>query len=293
MTRPVRVGLVQGQAYGSPASFNVDANRQHYLELVQRCCEEGRPDIVLLPEVFTSPYFCASHDHWYFALAETVPGQTTDAVGEIAKRYGCYVFTPLFERVVDGEYYDSCALIGPDGSLVPAHVVGGATVSTARKVHIPAIDANGTRTDEKFWFRPGPGLCVFDTRHGRVGCLVCYDRSFPEAWRTLTLAGAELIVIPVTSYGFREEMFLAEIRTCAAENGVLVAAANRVGLEHVEFDVRMFGGSCIVGPSGDVIASAGPSEERVLTAEVDLATLAAARTAVPYLRDRRSDVYRL
>lgn len=294
MTRPVRIGLVQGQAFGSPASFDVDANRSYYMDLLERCCVEGKPDVVLMPEVFTAPYFCSRHDQSLFDLAEPIPGPTTDAVAEIAKRHGCYVFASIFEQVLPGEYYDSYALVGPDGALVPAEVVGStAVLPAARKVHIPAIDANGTRTDEKFWFRPGQGLSIFRTPFGVIGCLVCYDRSFPEAWRTLALAGAELIVIPVASYGFREEMFLAEIRTSATQNGVFAAAANRVGVEKVDVEVNMFGTSSIVGPTGAVIANAGNTEVAVLTSEVDLDDVVTARRSVPFLRDRRQEVYHL
>jgi beta-ureidopropionase len=289
-----RIVLVQGAAYGDPASFDVAANLAGYREQIERACDEHHPDLVVLPELFTAPYFCASHEPAYFDLAESIPGPTTEALGELARAYRTYITAPLFELTADGNSYDSCALIGPDGVLCEGQVVTtGERQLAARKVHVPQIEARGTSLDEKFWFRPGPGLTLFDTELGRIGILICYDRSFPEAWRTLVLAGAELIVIPVTSSGFRETLFLAELQTRAAENGVFACACNRAGPERVEKLLQMFGGSCVVSPLGEVVARASSRGAEIVYAEVDLGSTELARTEMPYLRDRRPECYRL
>src|SRR5262249_36853194 len=157
--------------------FDVERNRREYLDLVDRACTEHKPDLVGLPEVFTAPYFCASHDPVYWELAEPMPGPSTEALAELARKHDCYVFAPLFEKPVEGEYYDACGLIDPDGELAPGTMPDGRKLPVARKIHIPAIHSSGTRTDEKYWFKPGQGLVNFDTRFGRIGCLVCYDRS--------------------------------------------------------------------------------------------------------------------
>lgn len=292
--RRVTVGLIQGEGYGAPASLDVAANLAYNLRLIDRCLEQHRPDVVLLPELFTTPYFCSSHDARFFSLAEPIPGPSTAALAERARAYGCYIFAPLFEKVIEGEYYDSCALLGPDGELVPARLPGGGTLPCARKVHLASIEARGTRTDEKYWFRPGQGLTIFDTRFGRFGCLVCYDRSFPEAWRTLVLQGAEAIFIPVVSYGFREEMFIAELRTRAMENAVFAAAANRGGKEALDFEVTCFGNSCIIDPYGGIIARGGSGTgPEIVVGEINLDEISRARTSLPLIRDRRPEVYRL
>jgi N-carbamoylputrescine amidase len=161
-------------------------------------------------------------------------------------------------------------------------------------VHLATIEARGTRTDEKYWFRPGQGLVTFDTRFGRFGCLVCYDRSFPEAWRTLTLQGAEAVFIPVVSYGFREEMFIAELRTMCMENAVFAAAANRGGKEALDFEVTCFGNSCVIDPTGKILARGGSgTAPEIVVGEMDLSEIFRVRVALPLLRDRRPEVYRL
>jgi beta-ureidopropionase len=294
----VKVAMIQAEAWGNPASFDVERNRATLLDLVERVCEEHRPDFVGLPEVSTAPYFCASHDPQYWELAEPIPGPTSEALGELAKRYSTIVAAGLFERAAAGQHYGACMVIGPDGKLIPGRTHDGTTLPVARKIHIPAIHSFTTSTDEKFWFRPGEGLVNFETRHGTIGVLICYDRSFPEAWRTLVLAGADAIFVPVVSYGFREQMFLSELQTRASENGVWVMAANRTGPEAVEGrEVIMFGNSCVIDPAGQVVARAASGSEgkgfEVVVADIDLAEARAQRIRVPYFRDRRPDVYKL
>ena len=199
------LALVQAPAYGDPPSFDARANLADYLERIDEACRRLSPALVVLPELFTTPYFCSSHDPGYRDLAEPIPGPVTDALGELSRAHSAYITVPIFERAADGRDYDSCALVGPDGGLCEIRVVGSDEVyPAARKVHVPRVEAFGTSLDEKFWFRPGPGLAYVDTDLGRLGFLICYDRSFPEAWRTLVLAGVDLVVVPVTSSGFRE-----------------------------------------------------------------------------------------
>jgi N-carbamoylputrescine amidase len=287
-----RVALVQGAAYGDPASFAVPDHLRGYIDQIEQVCREQRPQLVVLPELFLVPYFCSSHDPTHFGLAEAVPGPTTAALGELAREYETYIAAPVFERGIEGEYYDSCALIGPDGELFPGRLAGSTTTQVcARKVHLPNVHAFGEVIDEKFWFRPGAGLSVFETELGRIGILICYDRSFSEAWRTLVLAGAELIVVPVASHGFREALFVAELQTMAAQNGVYAIACNRVGPERVEHLVHMFGNSCVISPLGEIVARASASDPEVLTVDVDLDAVSVARAQMPYLRDRRPDCY--
>ena len=288
------VVLVQGAAYGDPASFDLTANLAGYLEQIEQACCAHHPALVVLPELFISPYFCSSYEPRYFELAEQIPGPTTEALSVLARKHRTYIAAPVFEKVAGSDYYDSCALIAPDGVLCEGQVVGTDEKRlSARKVHLPRVRALGASLDEKFWFQPGPGLTTFDTEFGRVGILICYDRSFPEAWRTLVLAGADLIVIPVCSHGFREGLFLAELQTRAAENGVFAVACNRVGAERVENRVHMFGGSCVLSPLGEVVARGSSTRPEIISADVDLGSIAVTRTQMPLLVDRRPECYHL
>ena len=286
--------LVQAPAYGDPASFDTSANLAGYLERIDEACRRVSPALVVLPELFTTPYFCSSYDPRYRELAQSIPGPVTEALAGLASSHGCYITAPIFERAATGRDYDSCALVGPDGKLCDIRVVGEEEIyPAARKVHLPKIEAFGSSLDEKHWFEPGPGLAYADTDLGRLGFLICYDRSFPEAWRTLVLAGAELMIVPVTSSGFREDIFLAELRTRAAENGIFAAACNRVGPERVEAEVRMYGSSCILSPLGEILARGSSTEPEIVSATIDLATATAVRSDLPLLRDRRPELYRL
>ena len=292
----MKVAMIQPEAWGNPASFDLERNRATLLDLVEQVCVEHKPDFVGLPETATSPYFAASHDPQYWQLAEPIPGPTTDALAALARKHSTIIAAGLFERGAAGQHYGACVVIGPDGELIPGRTADGVTYPSAHKIHIPAIHSYTTTTDEKFWFKPGEGLLNFETRHGTIGVLICYDRSFPEAWRTLVLAGADAVFIPVVSYGFREEMFLAELRTRASENGVWVLASNRAGVEAVEGrEVLMFGNSCVIDPGGTVVARAASGTEgkgfEVVIAEIDLAEAQAQRIRVPYFRDRRPEVY--
>lgn len=286
--------MIQGEAYGVPASTDIQKNLNYYLDLIDRACREHHPDFVVLPELFTTPYWCGDHDDKYFRWAEEIPGSTTDRLAAMAREHGCYIVASIFEKAFPGEYYDSAALIGPDGNLVMGTLPDGRSMKCYRKTHVAALYAHTTRTDEKYYFRPGQGFPVFQTKYGTIGILICYDRSFPEAWRSLVVQGAELILIPVVSYGFRHQAFVCELQTRAMENIVFCAAANRGGPEAVAFEVTCFGSSVAIDPRGQIIArgsdNTGPE---VVVARMDLAEVERVRTQIPYLRDRRTDIYLL
>lgn len=292
MKRPVTVAMLQGEGYGVPASTDVEKNLAYYLDMIDAAGEEYQPDFIVLPELFTTPYWCGAHDAKFFDWAETIPGPTTDRLAAKAKQYGCYVLAPIFEKVVAGEYYDSCALIGPDGTLVMGELPDGGEMKCYRKTHVATLYAHTTKTDEKFYFRPGQGFPIFKTEFGTIGILICYDRSFPEAWRSLVLQGAELILIPTVSYGFRHKAFVSELQTRAMENIVFCATANRGGPEEVSFEVTCFGSSVAIDPRGEVIVKgADHTGPEIVVAHLDLAEVERVRAQIPYLRDRRPDIY--
>jgi N-carbamoylputrescine amidase len=275
----LRIGLVQMRCVEDPS-----ANLERALAAIGEAAAAGA-QVVCLPELFRSRYFCQSEEHASFDLAEPIPGPSTDALGAAAKRLGVVVIGSLFERRAAGVYHNTACVFDADGSLLGLY----------RKMHIP----DDPLYFEKFYFTPGDlGFRSFATRYARLGVLVCWDQWFPEAARLTALAGAELLFYP-TAIGWhasekerygqgQHEAWELVQRSHAVANGVFVAAPNRVG---VEGTVEFWGGSFVADPFGAVVARAGHAEERVLLADCDLARVEEVRRHWPFLRDRRVDAY--
>jgi predicted amidohydrolase len=264
VTTPPRPTVRALAVQTGPAQADVATNLEAARHLVTAATEAGpAPDLVVLPELFANPFWCVGlADPGYFAWAEGLDGPVVTAMRALARELGAVVVAPFFERgEIDGEYYNSVAVIDRGGGLVQGTLADGRRVRTYRKHAISQFRWDAAVNDEKFYFRPGDGLPVFDTDAGRLGVLVCYDRWFPEAWRVLALAGAEVVCVPNASLGDVSDMFVPSMRTCAAQQLLFVVATNRAGVEEVEGrKSRYYGLSCIVGPRGDVLAQAGEAE---------------------------------
>jgi N-carbamoylputrescine amidase len=245
--------------------------------------------LIGLPELFRSPYFCQSEDHAHFDLAEPIPGPTTDRLGKLARELGAAIVAPVFERRAAGVYHNSVCVLDADG----------ASLGTYRKMHIP----DDPLYYEKFYFTPGDlGFRCFDTRHARVGTLICWDQWFPEGARLTALQGAAVLVYP-TAIGWHpsEKAEFGEAqasawqtvqRAHAIANGVYVAAVNRVGHEGPkDGGIEFWGGSFVADPFGRVLAEASRTEPQVLVVECDLDRVEETRRHWPFLRDRRIDAY--
>jgi beta-ureidopropionase len=248
-------------------------------------------DLVVFPELATTPYFCGVRNDSRKAWAEPVPGPATARFAEAAKRLGTAVVFGLYEDAGDAQY-NSAVLIDADGTLVHGTDVHGDSVATYRKTSIPTNELSDV--DEKHYFAPGSGPVVFDALGTRFGMLICYDRSFPEYWLASRAAGAEVMLVLVSSMGFRETLFTQELQVRALETQTWVVAPNRGGEETVDGKtVSYFGRSSIVSPRGELVVSApahvaGP----VIRATVDVAEVAAAREDFPLGRDRQPGVFR-
>jgi len=248
--------------------------------------------VVCLPELFRSPYFCQREDAASFDLAESVPGPTTEALGEVARKAGAVVIAPLFERRAAGLYHNSAVVIDSTGQVAGLY----------RKMHIPDDPAYY----EKFYFTPGDlGFVAFETSVGRLGVLICWDQWYPEAARLVALQGASVIFYP-TAIGWHpdeKQQFGAAQRDAwrtvqrahAIANGLYVAAVNRVGLEKVAGAVgqgiEFWGSSFLSDPFGAIVAEAPADREAIVVGEVDLDRLEEVRRNWPFLRDRRIDAY--
>lgn len=259
---------------------NVDKMLHYSAEAAQRGAQ-----IICHQELATSIYFCYEHEYNHFSLAEPIPGPTTERVGALAKQEGVTIIVPLFEKVMDGEYYNSAAVIGPDGNVAGKY----------QKNSIPLMKNNEGMSDEKFYFRPGQqGLPVFDTPCGlRMGILICYDRHFPEAFRVLALKGADIVFAPTaTSRPSLKEMWEIELRAYAFTNLLYVGGVNRVGQDVGGTPQRQhFGSSLFIDPRGTIMAQASDRDEQVIYAEVDRSCLADIRNRLGFYRDRRPDIY--
>lgn len=278
------IGLVQNRC-GADVAVNLDAAERGIREAAGRGAE-----IICLQELFASVYFCQVEDHKYFALAESIPGRSTERFGALARELGVGIIASLFERRAAGLYHNTAVVLGPEGNLVGKY----------RKMHIP----DDPLFYEKFYFTPGDlGFQAWDLCGVRVGVCVCWDQWFPEAARLTALRGAEILFYPTAIgwhpsekavYGERHHSSWETIqRAHGIANGCYVAVPNRVGHEAPDGGdgIEFWGQSFLSDPSGRILAKAGDSGEAVLVAEVDLGVIETQRTHWPFLRDRRVDAY--
>jgi len=209
-------------------------------------------------------------------LAEPVPGPTTERFAELARREGVVVVLNLFER--DGDRcYDCSPVLDADGRLL----------GRTRMVHIPDYAC----FHERGYYAPGDlGAPVYDTRAGRIGVAICYDRHFPEYMRALALGGADLVVVPQAGAvgEWPEGLYEGEMRVAAFQNGYWVALVNRVGREEC---LEFAGESFVAAPDGTVVARAPAGEDALLEVGVDLSVAATSHARRLFLRDRRPSLY--
>lgn len=249
-------------------------------------------DLVVFPELCTTPYFGATGNDAYKAWAEPVDGPTVQLFAGTARALGTAVILGFYELGADGERYNAAVVIDADGAIVSGVNLDGDVVRTYRKTSIPKSLVADVPVNEKYFFVEGSGPALFEVAGMRIACLICYDRSFPEYWMGSLALGADVVVPLVSSLGTREELFLPELRVRAMETQTWVLAANRGGEETLDGrTVSYFGLSCIVDPAGTLVAHLPAHRHgQILRATIDLADVAAARAAFPLSRDRQPDL---
>jgi len=285
-TTPVNVALVQHACTGNQA-----ANLETAIHGIRQAAQQGA-QLVVLQELFSQPYFCQTAEPAHFAQAETVPGVITDRLGRLAAELALVIVAPLFERRAAGIYHNTAVVLERDGTLAGRY----------RKMHIP--DDPGYH--EKYYFTPGdPGFEPVPTSLGRLGVLLCWDQWFPEAARCMALAGADLLIYPTaigrdprdseTEQARQRDAWLTVQRAHAITNCLPVLVCNRVGHERDasggSAGIQFWGGSCIIGQQGEVLATVPGSQPDVLTGVLDLSRNEVLRQQWPFLRDRRVDAY--
>ncbi|MEU1282806.1 nitrilase-related carbon-nitrogen hydrolase [Kitasatospora sp. NPDC005856] len=274
MSQIVRAALVQTRWTGGQESM---------IALHERYAREAAAQgakIIGFQEVFNSPYFCQVQEAEHYRWAEAVPdGPTVRRMRELARELGLVMVVPVYEEEQTGVYYNTAAVIDADGSYLGKY----------RKHHIPQVKGFW----EKYYFKPGNlGWPVFDTAVGKVGVYICYDRHFPEGWRALGLAGAQIVYNPsATSRGLSAYLWQLEQPAAAVANEYFVAAINRVGTEEYG-DNDFYGTSYFVDPRGQFVGDvASDKEEELVVRDLDLDLIEQVRQQWAFYRDRRPDAY--
>ncbi len=299
MAEVFRVGLIQ-----MACSPDADENINRAVEFVRQAADRGA-QVVCLPELFRTQYFCQREEAALFDLAEAVPGPTTRRIAAVAREKHVAVVASVFEKRAPGVYHNTAAVLDAEGTLLGIY----------RKMHIP----DDPLYYEKYYFTPGDlGYKAFDLKSAtsgdgvtalRVGTLVCWDQWYPEGARLTALQGANLLFYP-TAIGWhpdeKAEYGAAQLdawrtiqRSHAIANGVYVAAVNRVGHETGNVmgqpaagkGLEFWGHSFLCDPFGQIIAEASADREEILLGEIDLKRLEEVRRNWPFLRDRRIDSY--
>jgi N-carbamoylputrescine amidase len=267
-----------------------EVNLKKCLEWIRKAAREGA-NVVCLPELYSSFYFCQSENHDYFELAEPLHNDSYKAFAALAAELRIVLVVPFFERRTSGIYHNSAYIIDTDGSEAGLY----------RKMHIP----DDPSYYEKFYFTPGDiGFKAFDTQVGKIGTLICWDQWYPEGARITALQGADVLFYPTAigwhphekaQYGVKQhDAWRTVQRGHAVANGIFVAACNRVGFEkpvETSAGIEFWGASFIAGPQGEILAEASHDKEEILIAEIDHALMEDVRRNWPFLRDRRIDAY--
>jgi len=279
-------GLVQ-----QSNTSDTGANKNKLIENIRICVSQGA-QLVVLPELHNSLYFCQTENIRAFDLAETIPGPSTELFGNLAKELGVVLVLSLFEKRAPGLYHNTAVVIEKDGTIAGKY----------RKMHIPDDPAYY----EKFYFTPGDlGFQPISTSVGKLGVLVCWDQWYPEAARLMALAGASLLIYP-TAIGWetsdsdeekerQQNAWITAQRGNAIYNGLPVIAVNRVGHENDPSrqtqGIHFWGNSFAAGAQGEILALASSEKEENLIVKIDLNRSEEVRRWWPFLRDRRIDAY--
>jgi N-carbamoylputrescine amidase len=280
----LKIGLIQ-----MACSVDASENLARAVAKVEEAANNGA-QIICLPELFRSQYFCQKEDAALFDLAEPVPGPSTQAFRGTAIKYGVTILVSLFERRTSGVYHNSIAALDERGEVAGLY----------RKMHIPDDPAYY----EKFYFTPGDrDFQAIKTAHATIGPLICWDQWYPEAARMTALKGAEILLYP-TAIGWhpkekteegptQRDAWMTIQRSHAIANGVFVVAVNRVGRETPAGGdgLEFWGSSFVCDPFGVVLAQASIDKDEVLVVDIDLKQIEEVRRNWPFLRDRRIDAY--
>ena len=266
-------------------SWEIEENISKAKTLIDKAAKKGA-NIILLQELFQTPYFCIQYDEDIFKLAQTFENnKILDQMSKIAKDLNVVLPISFFEKD-NNAYFNSIAVINADGNILGKY----------RKSHIP----DGPGYLEKYYFNPGnTGFKVWETKFGKIGIGICWDQWFPEAARIMALKGAEILFYPtaigdeVMSEYDSSSAWQRVMQGHAAANIVPVVASNRIGSETVKDQTNGFyGKSFICDRTGNIISEASKDKEEIIIAEIDIEENHLFRRNWGLFRDRRVDLYK-
>ena len=264
--------------------WDIDKNLERAESLIRRASKDGA-QIVLIQELFATPYFCKDQNSKYFSMAETVDDSRVIAKMQVLAKELQVVLPVSFFEKANRAYFNSLVVIDSDGSIA----------SHYRKSHIP----DGPGYQEKFYFSPGDtGFKVADTRYANIGVAICWDQWFPEAARSMVLMGADFLFYP-TAIGSEpvsgedsRDHWCRVMQGHSAANMVPVIASNRIGVETGEScELTFYGSSFITDETGGMVAQASRDAEEVIVASFDIDRIGEDRANWGLFRDRRPDLY--
>lgn len=283
MARIVKGALIQA-TLSEPATSSPDKIKKSMVDkhvaMIAQAADKGA-QVLCMQELFYGPYFCAEQQTKWYDLVEKIPdGPTTKLMCELAKKHNMVLVVPIYEEEQSGVYYNTASVIDADGTWL----------GKFRKIHIPQVNPGFW---EKFYFRPGNlGYPVFNTRIGKVGVYICYDRHFPEGARCLGLNGAEIVFNPsATVAGLSEYLWKLEQPAHAVANGYWVGAINRPGWEEPWRIGEFYGQSYFCNPRGQLIAVASRDKDEIVLADIDFDMIREVRNTWQFYRDRRPETY--
>jgi N-carbamoylputrescine amidase len=283
----IRLGLVQ--------QSNTDNIRLNVDKLVANIewCASKEAQLIVLPELHNSLYFCQTENIKNFDISESIPGYSTKLFGNLAKKFGIILILSLFEKRTFGIYHNTAVVIEKNGSIAGKY----------RKMHIP----DDPSYYEKFYFTPGDlGFQVIRTSIGNLGILLCWDQWYPEAARLMALAGADILIYPTAIGHFvsdtneekkkQKNAWIISQQAHAIHNGLFVTAVNRVGYEvdhsnRYDDGILFWGSSFICDPQGEIIDKASDIREENIIVDINFNKQKKIRCTWPFLRDRRIDAY--
>ncbi len=260
-------------------SSDQDANRRQAKYLVERASQDGA-QLVVFPEMSVLEFFPrVPHRYEFFELAEAIPGPTLDWFTNLARENKIHIVYNHYERSPEHLFFDASVVIDRTGRYV----------GRQRMMHL----GEEPGYNEKFYYTPGWDVYrVFELEGWRFGIAICYDRHFPEVFRSFILQGAELVLVP-TAVAASEpfaEVYELEMKAAAVTHGVYIAMANRAGSEP---PLEFFGRSMVIDPLGRIVGSLDSQPNEVCTVDISKEFVTKARTMLPFLRDRRPETYDL